>query len=1105
MLRPHSCFNQLSVWQQINAWLLRFLTSISSVRKVITLYLVYTLSLIPVDTWASAQFSSISSRQGLSDNNINAIVQDHRGLLWIATEAGLNRFDGHSIETYTHGKYPDALPDDEIVTMELTADNKLWLGTESGGLILFDIDRLKFTRIGAPGTSSSRLDGKQLSSDTVHALVQVKGNRLFIGTEGGGLNVYDIESQSVAYYFVDRKQAHSLCHNEVKVMHKARDGTIWLGTVDGLNRLDPASMAFHCFRNEADNEFSLSNNEVVAIQEDDSGNLWVGTEGGGVNYFDSSDSKFYRYQQDANDPASLSNDEIQTLYISEDESLWVGTVNGLNRLAPDQANLRQGAVNFEKFWYQKGSRDSISSNVISAIYQDHGGVIWVGTEGGGLNKLIPASFSRAARTGLSDELWSGHRISAIYKDVRDVIWVGSENLGLFSYHPGTQEYLKYDCRQLPCEGNMHLEVTAIAGNDERVWFATDGGGLIKFSLETSEFYAIPLPDIEDLAITSLHLTPTGELWMGTEQSLVLNREPNTGQLQAYPLTPLINLDAEFGNEVQSLLLDSRNNLWIGTEEYGVVLFNLTQNKMTLLNKQSKPTPGLSSNSINSIVEDGAGRVWLATNLGVNIYEPESNRFRQIYVEDGLLSNTVMSAVVDELGDIWLATNRGINRVQSRSRVISSYDHSDGLVSDYYGRQAVFKSKEGHLYFGGNNGIDIINPEAVTKNLHQPKLAITRLKLFDLEQSAEKSEVLTKPIYATERLTLSHNQAVFSLEFSTLDFTAPEKSQYAYYLEGFDPRWQYVGNQRLAAYTNLPAGKYVFNVKGTNNDGVWSQPVQLEIVITAAPWKSPWAYGLYFLLGLLAVYLVLSFKLRRQRAAFELQREREEKQRLEENFAMEQRFTANVAHELRTPLAELINMSEVALMWPDAPEIKESFYQDVLDSATQMHQVVNNLLALARCERGLLTLKLEPVDLVHEVKHTWERHQNLWHKKSITLALSGDEDWEIVSHQAELALILNNIISNGIEYSPQDAVIHIHMLKSQNLISIRNRMEVPLSQQELKLMFQRLWRKEESRPCEQHSGLGMPLIKAYAEILNLSVGVETRDEDFILTLSNFSKA
>ena len=524
--------------------------------------------------------------------------------------------------------------------------------------------------------------------------------------------------------------------------------------------------------------------------------------------------------------------------------------------------------------------------------------------------------------------------------------------------------------------------------------------------------------------------------------------------------------------------------------------------MRWFNKQT--LDGLSSNAINAIAEDQSGRVWLATDLGVNLISPEREEVQKLYVENGLLSNTVTGVVVDEAGDVWVSTNRGINRIQSSSLVISSFDHSDGLMSDFYGRQAIFKDEHGALYFGGNKGIDIIKPMAVTKNARKPNIALTKFNLFNVEQRPGQSKILTQPVYATKQVRLNHNHSVFSLEFVALDQTAPDKNQYAFYLQGFDLGWQQVGAQRTATYTNLPAGDYVFHVKGTNNDGVWSEPLRLGIHIAAAPWKSTWAYSIYLLALISAIYLFIQVKLKRQAEALALANAREEKQRLKENFEMEQRFTANVAHELRTPLAELINMSEVALMWPDDAEIREGFYQDVLDSATQMHQVVNNLLALARCERGLIRLKLSQLDLLDEIAHAWARHQSYWSKKAISLEVTGADDWHLAGHQAELALILNNIISNAIEYAPTGSAVTIEVDKDSNAIRCCNRMVNPLSPEEIPFIFQRLWRKDGSSAYSEHAGLGMPLIKAYAEIIQLQVEVQLIEDRFVLTLSGLAK-
>ncbi|WDD99833.1 sensor histidine kinase [Thalassomonas actiniarum] len=1088
---------------------------ISAKLLIIGFLLTSQLALVATGYAARQTFSAITTGQGLSDNNINAIIQDDYGFLWIATESGLNRYDGREIVSYSRGKEHPGLSDDELVTMYLGEDNILWIGSENGGLIRFDIGKGSFSHISQAFSQDGRLllDGRHLSSNTVHAITQQDG-LLYIGTEGGGLNIMDLATGEISYYFVDRSLVknpeNTLCHNEIKTMLRDSLGFIWMGTVDGLNKYDPRQKSLLCFRNQANNKRSLANNEVVSIVEDGQQNLWLGTEGGGVNHFHRESGRFTRYQHREKDNHSLSNDEVQALYLTRDNALWVATEHGLNRFDADKGT-------FSRFFYQGGMNGSLSSNVISALYQDKAGILWVGTEGGGLNKAHPSKFAMDPRGRYPGARWQGQAITAIYKPSQDITWVGTENLGLWTFDAATGTYQHYLCLLRECEPGAS-EITAIAGDERALWLGTDGQGLLRYSLKEQSFTQVSLPFEDYISVTSLILGRDNQLWIGTEENTLFKLNTLTLKSQVIPLTPLTRLKAEFGNEVRCLLEDSRGNLWLGTEEFGVIFIDRQNQAMVhyyheVKSHEVKGTgteePGvnenlnISNNVINAIKEDAYGRIWIATALGLNLVDTANGRLSKYFIRDGLLSNNLMDIIVDEFDDLWLSTNKGLMRYQLRTERFSHYDIGDGLVNEQYARGAAYKDSRGLLYFGGSTGIDVIDPQRVPKNPHAPRTMITKLSLFDQEVVAGEG-VLQRPVYAADELYLSHKNYVFSLQFSALDFTAPEKNQYAFYLAGFDENWRYVAQQNSATYTNLPAGDYTFYVKGTNNDGVWSQPpAQLAITIAAAPWKTWWAYSGYTLLLLFIIYLFLTVKLKRQRDAFALLREREEKQRLKDNYEMEQRFTSNVAHELKTPLAELISMSEIALRWPDDPKVTQDFFQDTLDAANQMHQVVNNLLALARCERGLIKLKYTPLHLAEEIHHAWSRYRNEWQAKNIPLHLDKNSPYIINSSQAEFTLILNNILSNAIEYSPQGSDIRVEIKQQDNgayAVSFANAMEDPLEPEELELMFQRLWRKDLSRSSEKHSGLGMSLIKAYAGLFGYQLSVEIgQDGCFMLTL------
>jgi two-component system sensor histidine kinase ChiS len=1073
-------------------------------------------------TFNALQLKTLSLQHGLSLNSVTAILQDRRGFLWIGSENGLNRYDGYEFKVYKHlPNDSNSLSHNEIVTILEGNDGFIWIGTEGGGLNRFDPrtdsfmhfyneDIRTFDWDAMSDEDEIPLDDETVSLETaingyttdtishnfIHALVEDGDGNLWIGTEGGGLNFLDRKTGLFTHYVAIADQDNTLCNNEIKTLIIDSQKLLWMGTEDGLARYNTSTKEFKCFRHKQENLSSLTHNEIATLLEDKLGNLWVGTEEGGLDYFDRSSEKFTHYQHDSANKKSISNNTIEALLLDHQDRLWVGTENGINQ-------FNQNSRDFTPFTPRSEDPKSLNTKMISVLFQDKSNNLWIGTEGGELNHvdLKPKKFP-AARLKQSEETpWFGYPINAIFQDTYNSLWVGTENLGLFERQ--SDGNVKHYTSSNQRSGLTSNEITAITqGSKGQLWVGTDDGGLNRFERKTGTFETIELA-INKNSITTMHVGPSKTLWVSAETDFLVSISPLTDTIEYHHIS-VPNNHTKTSIDISSIVETANGTLWIGTKNLGLLHFNPRSGQVRQFQHNPEDANSLSSNAVSSMLSDEQGHLWIGTHYGLNHYNTETEQFTLYTKEHGLPSNLINNIILDHKKDLWFTTRYGLSRFNPKHIEFSNFVREDGLSNDYFQPGAVYRNKQGVLFFGGSRGIDYFQPMTVTANPFPPLVQITDLQLMNKSVKTSQNGVLPLSIIETKKIQLDYKQTIFAFEFSSLDFTIPHKNQYAYRLIGFDQDWQYVGGRRHASYTNIPPGSYRFEVKATNNDGLWSaQEVSIELIISAAPWLTWWAKLMYVVAAISIAYIAFLIRFRHEKNTLALERKREESRFLKESYQKEQRFTANVAHELRTPIAELRTMAQVALKWPDDPAIAKPFYQDTLEAALQIQKIVDNLLALARTDLGLVSIHNADIDLSQALNGAWKRYIEQTNNKQLQLRSHLCQPTLIHTSQVEFTLILNNILSNAIEYSPPNTVIDFSLQSSSDnhyCFHVSNEMEEPLTKEDLVHMFNRMWRKNLARSSEQHAGLGMSLIQSYAKMLDLSVDVHiTKQNNFSISI------
>lgn len=857
-------------------------------------------------------FKNLSTEDGLSNNSVQAIIQDTQGFMWFGTLDGLNKYDGYEFRIFRHNKNSTtSLGDNNVLSLYEDSSGYLWIGTASG------LDRLDRETGNFIHYQLQLPDPNNISEAGVQAILKDRSGRLWVGTKGGGLYQYNNRKGLFIPYRHRSDNPNTPSNNDIRCLYEDVQGNLWIGTADGLDRLDPKNGAFLHFKYVPDDPSSLSSDFITSISGDLQGNLWIGTMGGGVDRLDLSSLSFIHYFNIPEDTTSISGNIIWAVYHDQSGKLWLGTNVGLDLLDSNQqtfihydpisddpysvqnttvtdifedrsgvlwlANRSRGlsiyspgAHKFNHYQYQPETPDGLSSNAVFSILYDNQGYLWIGTFGGGLNRMIrETGITKTYRHNPNDpHSLISDDVYAIFEDHLGGLWVGT-NAGLDLFD---------------------------RTNDRFIHFLHDPQN--PNSLTDNQVRAI----IEDRF---------GDLWVGTANQ-GLNRV-DLGRKIIYRYQNNQRNEKDLGDDhIMALFEDHKGKIWVGTWS-GISVFDPYSSQFTHY-RHSDTNPGsLSSNMVLTFDEDAAGNIWIGTSGGGLDYFDRNNQiFTHFTTQEGLADDVVYGILTAPDGTLWLSTKGGISHFDPSTVSFRNYDINDGLQDNDFNPGSHYKSKLGEMFFGGMNGFNSFYPQQVKDNLQIPPIVITNLALLN--------QVIKTDIVSNEHYLLSYKDYFISFDFAALDYTAPDKNQYAYMLEGVDKNWIYTSSnrrigslsnepegterdyvytsaRRSVTYTSLKEGEYTFRVKGSNNDGVWNdEGIAISFTIVPPFWKTQWFQaGIAFLViaGVVGGYAIRIRSLRIQRRDLETQVQ-------ERTSEIEQR--RQVAEGLRDVLA-IINSNQ----------------------------------------------------------------------------------------------------------------------------------------------------------------------------------------------------
>lgn len=834
-------------------------------------------------------FNHISAKDGLSMNAVYEILEDSQGFMWFGTRFGLNRYDGREMKTF-----------------------------------LFD-----------------PMDDKSIPGAHISAIIEDADSIMWIGTTSGGFSRYDRDSESFQNFHHDPEDHNSLVSNKVTCLFSDSRGALWIGTEEGLSRFDPSTGEFRSFHPDPENERSLAQDRILSIAETPGGKLWVGTENGAATYISLDDYRMFRkvhirpstsiglsamladpidsclwigrfgvgmHRWDYRDKFETINDRsiplspmdgINSISKDQDGSLWLGSADGMT-------NYNHKTGKFIHYYNDPDDPGSIGDDLIYTTYVDSKGILWVGTGSAGVSVYDPSlvRFQLVQSDPEGQEGILSNAVFSISQDQNGNLWFGTLGGGASVKDARTGAFTHYNSFEtLGVSEWWSRDYIAriISDRDHKIWIGTFSCGLftLDYPTQTLNHYRnrenVPT-SLSDKTIRDMIETRDGEIWIGTETAGLERYNPETDDFTHFQHDPA-DPKSISSNTTYSMLEDRAGYIWVGTTDRGLNQFDRKTGEFKRYVMDPENENSLSSDCIPALYEDADQTLWIGTRSGgLCKLNRERTEFSILDLHWDPSDISISSILQDDKGFLWLSTNHGILKAHPDSGLVNQYSESDGVQEDFY-FQSRLKADDGCMYFGGGAGYNVFHPDSIQNNEHVPPLVITGLSInykpIQIGEEIEDRVILDRSITQSDELNLSYRDKVITLKFAALNYSASYKNHYAYMLEGYDENWIDADFTPVAQYMNLPAGDYLFKVRGSNNDGIWNmEGTSLRILISPPFWKTWWfkAMTLLVLLASMIGYIKLrTYRLIAQRDKLEalvrerttqLKKETEERQKVE---------------------------------------------------------------------------------------------------------------------------------------------------------------------------------------------------------------------------------
>lgn len=866
------------------------------------------LDIFPAFTQSPWRIDKITTADGLSQGYVYTIHQDRKGFIWIGTHGGLNRYDGYGFKVFQYMPFDaGTLGDNSVFFLkEDTATHKFWIGGSSC-LNEFDPETFTNTRYRYPDRQLEFADGIFISRDEILLaceydvlLFNTKSNRFF------RIPVYDEHNKEVSISrvenaYTDKKGNH---------MIMSKSGIFFFDPVTRTCRrktaASPDFSAFHGF-------------ETFNVLHDSRGNYWIATNSKGLVRFEPGTKKISVLPL----PAPLVNETLRFDVVMEDSqgNVWAGSSNGMFRIDP--------VTMFSDYYSTADNGYGLSHPEINVIREDRDHFMWIGTVGGGLNKMVPqnAGFKNLFLSNDKSDNSTGTYIMGLQQSGGDVWFINIwDQVGKVHLRTGRTTILPKSA--LPVGYSWYSEGAVI--KDQHGQLALVNGETL-YRLDLKNPAGVQVKPQAAPGLVHIYHARNGRTYY-----MVKLKSPMQGVYYKN--------DTIYGNHFfYDAQEDDKENIWIGSSK-GLIRFSMKDNNIIQYQHNDKDPASISSDFVYGVELDNKNEnVWMAAyNGGLCSYNIAAGTFRHYTKEDGLPDNIVYAIEKDDHGNLWFTTNAGITNYNTQTKIFRSYGKADGLLNNEFNRRSSCRNAEGWIFFGGIFGIDYFHPDSVLKR-SSANASPTTLAFTDFRALNTSIVPVNK---STPVVELSHRNRYISVEFAALNYNNQQKIQYAYRLDERS-EWIKLGNQRKISFTDWSAGTHTLFVRSTDAEGIWmNNAIACTIIIHPPWWQTWWFKGAMVLIGLgLIVWAVRSYyrrKLQKQLVSFEKQKAVEQERT---------RIALEMHDDLGSGLTSIRYLAEG--LKADAPVQARSTAAKIVSSAKMLVDNMNDIIWTMKSDNNTL--------------------------------------------------------------------------------------------------------------------------------------------------------